>query len=227
MEGSPLARANVQSKRGSISTQGESFAQADSDSLDAVPSCSATTIDEVQRRREAMLRQHVFFQLRIHLVSGHNLRAMDKSGTSDPYVKFKMNGRLLHKSKTVYRDLNPVWDETFVVPIEDPFQQINIKVFDYDWGLQDDFIGSAQLDLTTLELSRLHELAIKLVDLSHADVGELKMNVTLYPRTQEDKEQVSQSAIPSFGADENQFSSTCLFISIFNEAHVCPKCRSA
>lgn len=50
------------------------------------------------------------------------------AGTSDPYVKFKLNGRLLHKSKTVHKDLNPVWDETFIVPIEDPFQSIQIKV---------------------------------------------------------------------------------------------------
>lgn len=61
-------------------------------------------------------------------------------GTSDPYVKFKLNGRLLYKSKTVHKDLNPVWDETFIVPIEDPFQSIQIKVFDYDFGLQDDFM---------------------------------------------------------------------------------------
>lgn len=85
-------------------------------------------------------------------------------GTSDPYVKFKLNGRLLHKSKTVHKDLNPVWDETFIVPIEDPFQSIQIKVFDYDWGLQDDFMGSALLDLTTLELSRVSELMIPLED---------------------------------------------------------------
>lgn len=108
-------------------------------------------------------------------------------------MKFKLNGRLLHKSKTVHRDLNPVWDETFVVPIEDPFQSIQIKVFDYDWGLQDDFMGSAQLHLTTLELSRTHELMVKLEDQSRpvrTNLGELKMNVTLWPRTQEDKEQV-------------------------------------
>lgn len=85
-------------------------------------------------------------------------------GTSDPYVKFKLNGRLLYKSKTVHKDLNPVWDETFIVPIEDPFQSIQIKVFDYDWGLQDDFMGSALLDLTTLELSRVSELMIPLED---------------------------------------------------------------
>lgn len=186
----------MQQKSDSISLQGDGAGSADTDSLDAVPSGSGTSKDDGQKKREANLRQHVFFQLRIHLISGHNLRAMDKSGTSDPYVKFKMNGRLLHKSKTIYRDLNPVWDETFTVPIEDPFQQINIKVFDYDWGLQDDYIGSAQLDLTTLELSRLNDLTVKLLDNSHPErtnLGELRLDVTLYPRTQEDKEQVRMS----------------------------------
>lgn len=36
--------------------------------------------EEQQRKREAMLRQHVFFQLRIHLISGHDLKPMDKNG---------------------------------------------------------------------------------------------------------------------------------------------------
>ncbi|EAL41731.2 AGAP007646-PA [Anopheles gambiae str. PEST] len=147
--------------------------------------------EEQQRRRETQLRQHSFFQLRVHLISGHGLVAMDKSGTSDPYVKFKVGGRLLYKSKTVHKDLNPVWDETFVVPVEDPFQPIVIKVFDYDWGLQDDFMGSAKLYLTSLELNRAEDLTIKLEDAQRAskDLGELKLSVTLWPKTQEDKEQ--------------------------------------
>lgn len=49
-------------------------------------------------------------------------------GLSDPYVKFKMGGRLLHKSRTIHRDLNPVWDEVFVVPVENPFEPVIIKV---------------------------------------------------------------------------------------------------
>lgn len=64
----------------------------------------------------------------MHLVSGHNLVAMDKSGTSDPYVKFKQASRLLFKSKIVHKELNPTFDETFFVPIEDPFQPISVKV---------------------------------------------------------------------------------------------------
>lgn len=49
-------------------------------------------------------------------------------GTSDPYVKFKVGGKLVHKSKTVYKDLNPTWDETFTLGIEDPFEPVVVKV---------------------------------------------------------------------------------------------------
>ncbi|CAH2987031.1 unnamed protein product [Chilo suppressalis] len=151
--------------------------------------------DEGQRLREQQLRQYAFFQLRIHLKRGQNLIAMDKngllSGTSDPYVKFKSGGRLLHKSRIVYRDLNPVWDECFTVPIEDPFLPVQLKVFDYDWGLQDDFMGSCHLDLTALELGRPQDLVLCLRDPNKPtqDLGEIVLNVTLWPKSQEDKEQ--------------------------------------
>lgn len=83
----------------------------------------------------------------------------------------------------------------------------------YDWGLQDDFMGSAQLDLTTLELSRLTELTLQLEDQSRShgstNLGEIKLNVTLWPRTQEDKEQVSVFERVSFtNSSENAKSQT-------------------
>uniref|UniRef100_A0A1I8PKP5 C2 domain-containing protein n=1 Tax=Stomoxys calcitrans TaxID=35570 RepID=A0A1I8PKP5_STOCA len=148
-------------------------------------------VEEMRRKKEAQLRQYVFFQLRVHLKNGSDLVAMDKNGLSDPYVKFKMGGRLLHKSRTIHRDLNPVWDEVFVVPIEDPFEPIIVKVFDYDWGLQDDFMGSAKIDLTQLELGIAEDVNLALQDVSHTDrpMGEILINLTLWPRSQEDKEQ--------------------------------------
>ncbi|KAH8401154.1 hypothetical protein KR009_003342, partial [Drosophila setifemur] len=149
---------------------------------------------ELRRKREAQLRQFVFFQLRVHLKSGTDLVAMDKNGLSDPYVKFKVGGRLLHKSRTIHRELNPVWDEVFIVPIEDPFQPIIVKVFDYDWGLQDDFMGSAKLDLTQLELGKAEDIHLQLCDSGgngEGGMGEILINLTLWPRSQEDKEMVS------------------------------------
>lgn len=149
--------------------------------------------EDNKRKRESQLRKYVFFQLRVHLKSGNNLIAMDKNGLSDPYVKFKVSGRLLHKSKTIHRELNPIWDEVFVVPIEDPFLPINIKVFDYDWGLQDDFMGSTKIFLPDLELGKVEELVLPLEDSNNQmkDMGEITLSVTLWPRSQEDKELVS------------------------------------
>ncbi|CAG9813194.1 unnamed protein product [Phaedon cochleariae] len=126
------------------------------------------------------------------LVTHEEKKLEDGKSLSDPYVKFKCGGRLVYKSRTVYRDLNPVWDESFTVPIEDPFIPISIKVFDYDWGLQDDFMGSATLDLTSLDLSRPTDLSLALHDSARLDstLGEIILAVTLYPKSQEDKEQL-------------------------------------
>uniref|UniRef100_A0A646QG56 Multiple C2 and transmembrane domain-containing protein 1 n=1 Tax=Hemiscolopendra marginata TaxID=943146 RepID=A0A646QG56_9MYRI len=144
----------------------------------------------VLRHRQALLRQHAFFEVMVHLREGSKLAAKDSCGTSDPYVKFKVGGRLLYKSKTINKNLNPEWDEHFTLPIEDVFQPIHVKVFDYDFGLQDDFMGSAYLDLTTLETNRPTDVLLTLTEPGKNDfMGEIHLTVTLIPRTQEEKEQ--------------------------------------
>ncbi|XP_074094466.1 multiple C2 domain and transmembrane region protein isoform X1 [Cotesia typhae] len=166
-----------------------------SGSSSAVPSTyESSQSNELARRRELALRQHAFFQLRMHIRRGANLVAMDRCGASDPYVKIKCCGRLLHKSRTVHRELNPVWDESVTLPIEDPFQPLNIKVFDYDWGLQDDFMGAASLDLTQFDLGQPHDITLKLKDPARPQVhlGEIFLTVTLWPRNQQEKEQYFQ-----------------------------------
>jgi hypothetical protein len=67
-----------------------------------------------------------------------------------------------------------------------------LKVFDYDFGLQDDFMGATKLNLTQLELNRPEEIMLKLTDPARPlkDLGEIKCVITLMPKTQEDKEQV-------------------------------------
>ncbi|XP_050731205.1 uncharacterized protein LOC127005898 isoform X9 [Eriocheir sinensis] len=146
--------------------------------------------------RQRALRQHSFFQLHVHLKRGQDLVARDACGTSDPYVKFKVGGKLAHKSKTVYKDLNPTWDETFTLAIEDPFEPVTVKVFDYDWGLQDDFMGLATIDLTTLDLDKCTEVALPLAEPRKTPspyMGVIHMSLTLQPKTQEEKEQVGDA----------------------------------
>lgn len=60
---------------------------------------------------------------------------------------------MLHKSKTVYKNLNPQWNETFHLLIEDLFQPVQLQVYDYDRGRFDDPMGSADIDLSLIELN--------------------------------------------------------------------------
>ena len=73
------------------------------------------------------------------------------TGTSDPYVKFKVANQIIHKSRTIFKTLNPQWDEYFVVPVEDIFEPIVLKVYDHDYLFLDDYLGTAHIDLTKLE----------------------------------------------------------------------------
>lgn len=49
-------------------------------------------------------------------------------GTSDPYVKFKLEGKQLYKSKVVYKSLHPRWNESFSYPLRDREHVIDLRV---------------------------------------------------------------------------------------------------
>ncbi|XP_008948133.1 PREDICTED: multiple C2 and transmembrane domain-containing protein 1-like, partial [Merops nubicus] len=127
------------------------------------------------------------YQLEVTLRRGQNLAARDRGGTSDPYVKFKLGGKEVFRSKTIHKNLNPVWEEKACILIDNPREPLYIKVFDYDFGLQDDFIGSAFLDLTSLELNRQTDVTLSLKDPHYPDhdLGSILLSVLLAPREEQ------------------------------------------
>lgn len=76
------------------------------------------------------------------------------TGTSDPYVKFKADGKQIYKSRTIPKNLNPQWNEKFCVPIEDISMPLVIKVFDFDRVSSDDPMGTVTVDLSQMEVNR-------------------------------------------------------------------------
>uniref|UniRef100_A0A671PMF1 Multiple C2 domains, transmembrane 2b n=1 Tax=Sinocyclocheilus anshuiensis TaxID=1608454 RepID=A0A671PMF1_9TELE len=76
-----------------------------------------------------------------------------------------------YKSKVVYKNLNPVWNETFSFPIRNLDQKLFIKVYDRDLTT-DDFMGSCGVDLkcltTAIIISR--NFAISKFSISHCNI---------------------------------------------------------
>uniref|UniRef100_A0A3P9KGW1 Multiple C2 domains, transmembrane 1a n=1 Tax=Oryzias latipes TaxID=8090 RepID=A0A3P9KGW1_ORYLA len=104
--------------------------------------------------------------------------------TSDPYVKFKIAGKEVFRSKTIHKNLNPVWDERICLLVETLRDPLYVKVFDYDFGFQDDFMGSAYLHLESLEHQRTLDVTLDLKDPQYPEhnLGSLELAVNLSPK---------------------------------------------
>ncbi|XP_042546758.1 multiple C2 and transmembrane domain-containing protein 1 isoform X9 [Dipodomys spectabilis] len=130
------------------------------------------------------------YQLDITLRRGQSLAARDRGGTSDPYVKFKIGRKEVFRSKIIHKNLNPVWEEKACILVDHLREPLYIKVFDYDFGLQDDFMGSAFLDLTQLELNRSTDVTLPLKDPHYPDhdLGVILLSVILSPKEGEPRD---------------------------------------
>uniref|UniRef100_A0A3Q3L962 Multiple C2 domains, transmembrane 1b n=1 Tax=Mastacembelus armatus TaxID=205130 RepID=A0A3Q3L962_9TELE len=138
------------------------------------------------------------YKLEIELRRGHNLAVRDRGGSSDPYVKFKLAGKEVFRSKTIHKNLNPVWDEKVTLIMDSLSEPLYIKVFDYDFGLQDDFMGSAYLYLESLEQQRRIPVTLVLKDPQYPDqdLGSLELAVLLTPKDSPIEEQRDPGTVP-------------------------------
>ncbi|XP_059808678.1 multiple C2 and transmembrane domain-containing protein 2-like isoform X3 [Hypanus sabinus] len=134
------------------------------------------------------------YLLTIHLKEGRNLVIRDRCGTSDPYVKFKLAGKTLYKSKIVYKNLNPRWDETFVVPVKNLNQKLYVKVYDRDLAT-DDFMGSAYLSLNDLEINSVVQKELQLDDPNSLEdyMGEIVLEIKLINKPRESIKKSNQA----------------------------------
>ncbi|XP_031668752.1 multiple C2 and transmembrane domain-containing protein 2 isoform X1 [Oncorhynchus kisutch] len=128
------------------------------------------------------------YLLSINLKEGRNLVIRDRCGTSDPYVKFKLDGKTLYKSKVVYKNLNPTWNESFSFPVRDLDQRLYIKVYDRDLTM-DDFMGSSYILLSDLEMEKVCELSVRLDDPNslEEDMGVIMLDMSLSLRNRDNE----------------------------------------
>uniref|UniRef100_A0A6B2LRY8 C2 domain-containing protein n=1 Tax=Arcella intermedia TaxID=1963864 RepID=A0A6B2LRY8_9EUKA len=87
--------------------------------------------------------------MRIHLLSGSNLKAADVNGKSDPYVIIKHQKQKV-KSKVCNATLNPNFFQHFSLDVEDMTKPLKFKVWDHDAVGSDDKLGKGSIDLNTL-----------------------------------------------------------------------------
>ena len=100
--------------------------------------------------------------LHVMLVRCRDLSVMDKpgmlsrnkdGGSSDPVCTMSVSNNSNNKvvSSIKKKELNPVWNEQFLLPCSDPAASLKITIDDYDMGSGNDFMGQISLPLVSLK----------------------------------------------------------------------------
>ncbi|XP_078316310.1 multiple C2 and transmembrane domain-containing protein 1-like isoform X7 [Crassostrea virginica] len=191
---SPIKGNHNKSSQRSRSQSAEEREDEGDSGIAVIETSQTIATDTGLRQRRHELMQHSFFHLDVWLKEGKDLVVRDSSGTSDPYVKFKIGDKQFYKSRTVYKCLNPKWDERFTIPIEDVFKPVSVKCYDYDRGVKDDRMGAAEINLSMLSLNSPTELKLELKDKKDDEyMGFILLQCTLVPKSSEEKEQFQQT----------------------------------
>ncbi|XP_034107921.1 protein kinase C, eye isozyme [Drosophila albomicans] len=123
---------------------------------DQVPPMCGADISEV-RGKLLLYVELKGNNLKVEIKEAANLIPMDTNGFSDPYVAVQMHpdrsGRTKKKTKTIQKNLNPVFNETltFELQPQDREKRLLIEIWDWDRTSRNDFMGSFSFSLEELQ----------------------------------------------------------------------------
>ena len=101
--------------------------------------------------------------LRVDVLDGADLPSADRNGYSDPYCRFKLNGKDIFKTKTQKKTLHPAWNEYFETSISSrTASELKCDVYDWDFGDKADLLGGTRIDLAALEPFKPQEVTLPL-----------------------------------------------------------------
>ena len=101
--------------------------------------------------------------LHVDVLDAIDLPSADRNGFSDPYCKFKINGKEVFKTKVQKKTLQPAWNEFFEIPVPSRTgAEFKCDVYDWDFGDKADFLGSTPINLEVLEPFEAQEVNYQL-----------------------------------------------------------------
>jgi len=121
--------------------------------------------------------------LRLDIVEGKDIHGADRSGTSDPYVIISLNGERIHKTEIKKKTLTPVWNETAECTVLSRVDaDMTLEVFDWNQIETDQSIGTAKIDLSTLEPFTPSKISVPLVTSKYGRKGWVTLTLLFTPQ---------------------------------------------
>lgn len=101
--------------------------------------------------------------LRVEVLDAADLPSADRNGFSDPFCRFTLDGKEVHKTDVQKKTLHPAWNEYFECPVRSrTAAKFDVNVYDWDFGSKADFLGAASIPLDVLEPFQAQEVVLNL-----------------------------------------------------------------
>ncbi|KAF7015731.1 hypothetical protein CFC21_029494 [Triticum aestivum] len=140
-------------------------------------------------------------KLSVTVVKATSLKNKELIGKSDPYVTLYVRPMFKVKTKVIDDNLNPEWNETFELIVEDKeTQSVIFEVYDEDNLQQDKRLGVAKLAVNNIVPETPSEITLKLMQSvdslkikDYRDRGSLHLKVMYHPFTKEEQLEALES----------------------------------
>jgi Ca2+-dependent lipid-binding protein len=130
------------------------FAMQELDKLETAMNVDACA--EVLQRIDGpkkQVRRPSKYVFTVKIIEAEDIKACDTGGFSDPYVVLcDEYQKRLAKTRIVYKNLNPRWDEAVDITVQGPLNLI-ATIWDYDTFGDHDFVGRTSLKLDPAHFS--------------------------------------------------------------------------
>ena len=108
----------------------------------------------------------------VEVLRGRDLVKKDLGGKSDPYVILAIGQNIQsYKDKYVGNTVNPEWLYSSQFAVEEPSgHSLSLEVYDYDTGMEDDFMGQVEVSVNSLVESGTFQQWLSLEKTKHGEV---------------------------------------------------------
>ncbi|XP_042261999.1 multiple C2 and transmembrane domain-containing protein 2-like isoform X3 [Thunnus maccoyii] len=142
--------------------------------------------------------------LQVKVIKATDLMAADLNGKSDPFCVLELGNNRL-QTHTVYKSLNPEWNQVFTFPVKDIHDVLAVTIFDDDGDKAPDFLGKVAISLLSIRRGQQIVFPLKKEDLGGLSKGSitLELEVIFNPvrasiRTFQPRERRFQEDNPKF-----------------------------
>lgn len=93
--------------------------------------------------------------LNLRVIEAKDMPKEDLFGKCDPFIEIYLDDKRFKETKVIRKTYNPVWNQTFVIPLDHPGSVIEFRFADFDTFKKNDKFGYIKINLDSIPIGKV------------------------------------------------------------------------